>query len=101
MEIVQFWYETTNWGRDYNGFNAAKEPAKTARSTTFALKIYTDAGITGEFVGGGPVEVGEIHLYVDYMIGKNTLEREKIYNDVKRALRKYDKMSMGLIDIAL
>ena len=29
------------------------------------------------------------------------MEREKTYNDVKRALRKYDKMGMGLIDIAL
>ena len=47
------------------------------------------------------VEAGEIRMYAHYLIGKDALKREKIYNDVKRALRKYDKMSMGLIDIAL
>jgi L-alanine-DL-glutamate epimerase-like enolase superfamily enzyme len=40
-------------------------------------------------------------MFARYLIGKNALEREKIYNDVKRALRKYDKMAMGPVDIAL
>ena len=101
IEIHEFWFETTNLGRDYNGFNSVYEPGQKARSTTYALKICTDAGITGEFVGGGPVEAGEIRMYANYLLGKNALERERIYNDVKRALRKYDKMSMGLVDIAL
>ncbi len=101
IEIHEFWFETTNLGRDYNGFNSVYEPGQKARSTTYALKIRTDAGIAGEFVGGGPVEAGEIRMYANYLLGKNALERERIYNDVKRALRKYDKMSMGLVDIAL
>ena len=101
IEIHEFWFETTNLGRDYNGFNTVYEPGQKARSTTYALKIHTDASITGEFVGGGPVEAGEIRMYANYLLGKNALERERIYNDVKRALRKYDKMSMGLVDIAL
>ena len=36
-----------------------------------------------------------------YLIGKNPLEREQIYNDLKRALRKDDRMGIGSIDIAL
>jgi L-alanine-DL-glutamate epimerase-like enolase superfamily enzyme len=101
IEVHEFWYETTNLGRDYNGFNSVYEPGAKGRATSYALRIRTDQGLCGEFVGGGPVEAGEIRMYAHYLIGKNALEREKIYNDVKRALRKYDKMSMGLIDIAL
>jgi L-alanine-DL-glutamate epimerase-like enolase superfamily enzyme len=101
IEIHEFWYETTELGTDYNSFNAVYEPGAKSRSTTYALRINTDLGIKGEFVGGGPAEMGEMRMYARYLLGKNALEREKIYNDVKRALRKYDKMSMGILDIAL
>ena len=101
VEVHEFWYETHELGSDYNGFNSVYEPGAVTRRTTYAVRINTDAGISGEFVGGGPVEAGEIRMYGHYLPGKNALERERIYNDVKRALRKYDKMSMGLIDIAL
>jgi L-alanine-DL-glutamate epimerase-like enolase superfamily enzyme len=101
IEIHQFWYETTDLGTDYNGFNAVYEPGASGRVDMAALKIHTDAGITGEIVGGGAVEAAELTLYADYLLGKNVFERERIYNDVKRALRKYDRMSMGLVDIAL
>ena len=56
IEIHEFWFETTNLGRDYNGFNSVYEPGQKARSTTYALKIRTDAGIAGEFVGGGIIQ---------------------------------------------
>ncbi|MFH1085357.1 MAG: enolase C-terminal domain-like protein [Chloroflexota bacterium] len=101
VEVHEFYYETTNLGTDYNGFNSVYEPGARGRATSYAVRIDTDAGVAGEFVGGGPSEAGEIRMYARYLIGKNALEREKIYNDVKRALRKYDKMSMGLVDIAL
>ncbi len=101
VEIHEFWLETTNLGRDANGFNSVYEPGARARHTSHALRIRTTEGLTGEFVGGGPVEAGEIRMYGQYLIGKNALERERLYNDIKRGLRKYDKMSMGLVDIAL
>jgi hypothetical protein len=84
VEVHEFWYETTNLGRDYNGFNSVYEPGAKGRSTTYALRIRTNQGLSGEFVGGGPVEAGEIRMYAHYLIGKDALEREKIYNDVKR-----------------
>jgi len=101
IELHEFWYEVTELGPDYNGFNSVYTPGAKTRSTTYLLKINTDQGVSGEFVHGGPVEAGELKLYAQYLIGKNALERERIYNDVKRALRKYDKMSMGMVDIAL
>ena len=101
VELHEFWYEVKNLGTDYNGFNSVYEPGAVRHTTGYAVRILTDVGVTGEFIGGGPSEAGEIRMYGRYLIGKNALERERIYNDVKRALRKYDKMSMGVIDIAL
>jgi L-alanine-DL-glutamate epimerase-like enolase superfamily enzyme len=101
LEVHQFWHEVHDLGSDYNGFNSVYEPGAVRRWTGYALRIRTDLGLTGEFVAGGPAEAGELSLYAHYLLGKNALEREKIYNDVKRALRKYDKMSMGWVDIAL
>jgi len=40
-------------------------------------------------------------MIADYLIGKNPLERERHWSAFKRALRKYDWMGMGAIDIAL
>ena len=101
IEIHEFWHEIAELGVDYNGFNSVYEPGAKRNMTRYALKIETSLGIDGILVGGGPAEYGELRLYAGYLIGKNALEREKIYNDVKRALRKYDKMSMGLVDICL
>jgi len=101
IEIHEFQHEITELGDDYNGFNSVYEPGAKRMMTRHVLKIATDQGIEGILVGGGPAEYGELRMYANYLIGKNALEREKIYNDVKRALRKYDKMSMGLVDICL
>ncbi len=40
-------------------------------------------------------------MWINYLLGRNPLQRELIYNDVKRALRKQDRLSMGLVDVAL
>lgn len=101
VEIWEFWHETQELGVDYNGFNSVYEPGARGKRTGYALRISSDLGVAGEFVGGGPAEAGELRMYAQYLIGKNALEREKVFQDVKRALRKYDKMSMGLVDIAL
>ena len=101
IEVHEFWVDAPELGPDYNGFNSVYTPGGHVRFTSYATRIKTSAGISGEYVGGGAPEAGEIRLYAHYLLGKNALERERIYNDVKRALRKYDRMSMGLIDIAL
>jgi L-alanine-DL-glutamate epimerase-like enolase superfamily enzyme len=86
---------------DYNGFNLVYKPGPGITQVSHVLQIHTDAGITGEFVGGGEADYAQFKMWVHYLIGRNPLQRELIYNDVKRALRKYDRMSMGPVDIAL
>ena len=45
--------------------------------------------------------MAELNMVADHLIGKNPLKREKHWSEVKRALRKYDRMGIGPIDIAL
>lgn len=101
IEVHQFRWEAVDFGTDYNGFNLVYRPGGRVQRTGHVLQIHTDQGITGEFLGGGVTEYAQLEMYAGYLIGRNPLQRELIYNDVKRALRKYDRMSMGGVDIAL
>jgi len=101
VKVYQFKYETQDIGTDYNGFNWVYKPGAHMWRTGYVLQIHTDQGIVGEYHGGGVTEYAQLEMYVHYLIGRNPLQRELIYNDVKRALRKYDRMSVGLVDIAL
>ncbi len=99
--IDEFQYTLDNLGRDYNGFNLVYQPGNKLTLRSHALRILTDVGITGEYIGGGGPSVAQVAMVANYLLGKNPLEREKIYNDIKRGLRHYDATGLGLIDIAL
>ncbi len=99
VQVHQYAWELADMGTDYNGFNQVYEPGNRLPMRGHILTVETDAGVTGEFVGG--VELSQLGIVGPYLIGKNPLERELIYNDVKRALRKNDRLVIGPIDIAL
>jgi L-alanine-DL-glutamate epimerase-like enolase superfamily enzyme len=101
ITVHQYGYEVADRGADYNGFNAVYEPGARRQARGYILQIETDQGITGEYEGGNPASYAELGMVAHYLIGKNALERERIYNDVKRALRKHDRMCQGPLDIAL
>ncbi len=103
IDVHQYQWQAPNLGADddYNGFNLVYQPGPGKPRTGHILQIHTDQGITGEFAGGTAVDYAQLAMFTHYLIGRNPLERELIYNDVKRALRKYDRMSMGPVDIAL
>ena len=103
IDIHEFQWETPNLALDdyYNGFNLVYKAGATLKRTEHVLQIHTDQGITGEFAGGNLSDYAQMRSFFDYLIGRNPLRRELIYNDVKRALRKQDRLSMGLVDIAL
>jgi len=101
IEVHEFGFDLKDMAKDYNGFNLVYKKGSVHRSASYAMKVFTNEGVTGEYVGGCSPTFAEFNMIAKYMIGKNPLQREKIYNDAKRALRKYDKMGMGPIDIAL
>ena len=77
------------------------EPGSILTTTMNAIRIFTDLGITGEYVGGSACEYAAFPLFLPYVIGRNALDRESIYNDAKLALRQHARMGMSQVDIAL
>jgi L-alanine-DL-glutamate epimerase-like enolase superfamily enzyme len=103
IEVHAYQSERQNLAPDdyYNGFNQVYKEGAVLKGTGRILQIHTNEGITGEFVGGGESDYAQMEMFAHYLIGKNPLQRELIFNDVKRALRKVDRMSVGPVDIAL
>jgi L-alanine-DL-glutamate epimerase-like enolase superfamily enzyme len=101
ITIYQYTWEVHDLGTDYNGFNQVYEPGARREARGHVLTIETDAGITGEFAGGDAHAYSQVGAMARYLIGKNPLQRERLYNDMKRAMRKLDRMGLGPIDIAL
>ena len=101
IESVEFTYPLEDVGTDEAGFNLVYEPGATTERALYGLQVHTDTGITGEYVGGNSPGAAQINMFADYLVGKNPLEREKHWSEIKRALRKYDRMGIGPVDIAL
>jgi len=101
IEVHEFEYELKDMGTDYNGFNAVYQPGGTLRRRSYAMRINTDLGLSGECVGGGVAEVSTLPMFAHYLLGKNAFERERIYKDVKRALRQMARIGIAPVDICL
>ncbi len=101
VEIVEFSYPIEDVSTDGNGFNLIYEPGSTLESSTLAIKIHTNTETMGEYVLVTSTAPGQISAYADYLVGKDPLKRERHWSEIKRGLRKYDRMGIGPIDIAL
>ena len=101
IEVHEFTFEMSDVGKDYNGFNLVYKKGSNQKGTTYATKVFTNDGVTGEYVGGDSPSFAQFNMFGDYLIGKDPTQRELMYNDIKRAMRKFDKMGMGSIDICL
>ena len=101
IELIQFSFELENIGREPTIGIPIYKPESTLQSGGHAIKIHTDIGVTGEFVGGQPTDYAAIRGFASSLIGRPALGREKIYNDIKQATRQIARMGQGVIDIAL
>jgi L-alanine-DL-glutamate epimerase-like enolase superfamily enzyme len=89
---------------DKTGLNHVYKKGAESRNTGYVVTIETEGGITGEYSwsqGGKGVSTTQIAMIAHYLIGKNAFDRERIWNDLKRALRKQDRFGIGPIDICL
>ncbi|QLG61785.1 enolase C-terminal domain-like protein [Halorarum salinum] len=101
IETTEFAYPLENVTRNPHGFDFVYEPGRTRERITYGIRIHTDEGVTGEYVGGNPPGFAQVNMIADYLVGRNPLRREKHWSELKRALRKYDRMGIGPVDIAL
>jgi len=100
ITVTEFGYTLQELGRDYNGFNLVYLKGSTIESRMAVLQVHTDQGITGECVTGMS-SLCTLGGFADYLMGKCALERERIYQDVKRALRQMARIGVAQVDIAL
>ena len=59
IEVISFEYELKDFGPGTSILpNPRYRPGQTHRAQGHAIRIQTDAGITGEYVGGAPPNMG-------------------------------------------
>src|SRR5262245_10620459 len=101
IEVHEYAYSLDELGTDYNGFNLVYVPGGTVNLKGYIIRILTDIGLVGEYAGGGAAEYATLPQFAHYLLGKHALERERIYSDVKRALRQVARIGLAPVDIAL
>jgi L-alanine-DL-glutamate epimerase-like enolase superfamily enzyme len=101
IEVHEYAYSLHDLGTDYNGFNLVYVPGSHVDLKGYIIRIGTDVGLGGEYAGGRAAEYATLPSFAHYLLGKHALERERIYTDVKRALRQVARIGLAPIDIAL
>ena len=76
-------------------------PGSASRRTRLAVRLATVDGSTGEYVGGNDTMLGQARIVARTLPGRGALEREHFYEEIKRELRKTDRMGVGVFDNAL
>lgn len=88
-------------GLEVHQFEVARHGGTGEKRTAYALRVLTDAGVVGEFVGGRPIDFAALPAVAPHVIGKNALERELIYAELKLATRQQAEIGIAPVDIAL
>ena len=104
VQVHEFTYQADNIGVDPGGFDLVQMPGSSRTLSKFGIVIETRDGSRGEYVGmwgGTPMSLSQVLYLLPHLIGRDALQREFIYDEFKRALRQYDHMGYGYIDIAL
>ena len=69
-----------------------------------AIAIETDDGLRGEYVTNwvaSPATRGEMDMLAPFMLGRDAMAREGLFDDLKREIRQWSGMGHGPLDIAL
>jgi L-alanine-DL-glutamate epimerase-like enolase superfamily enzyme len=101
IELHEYAFTLDNLGTDYNGFNLVYAPGSKAQMRNRIIRIFTDAGVVGEYAGVGDADAATLPRFKHYLLGRSALERERIFSDVNRALRQVARIGLAPVDIAL
>ena len=101
VELVEFSYPVRNVGPSDDGYDTIYIPDTQGEMPSLATRVEASDGVVGEYVGGVTLALGQTAYLAKRMIGRDPFHRLEFYEEFKRALRKYDKMGVGPLDIAL
>lgn len=99
VECIEFTYPIEDVARQHG--KLVYLPGHQIERQTYAMRIKTDVGVTGAYVGGTGPGFAQLELFADGLVGRNPLHRERIWNDAKQTLRKFDAIGLGPVDVAL
>lgn len=100
IELHSYEQETKDFIRDKTNNMVYQAGARSTQGGQI-IRIVADSGAYGEFAGGSTAEYSTLPLLADYLLGRDPLERERIYSDMRRMLRQVARIGMAPIDIAL
>ena len=95
LETITYEYELANATFDEHGFNVVYHPEETLASEASILRIHTADGTVGETSGA----VGR--ATATYLLGKDPLDRERHWSEIRRAHRQSRTGDIGSVDVAL
>lgn len=104
VAVHEFTYEAQDIAFDLGGFDFVGAPGRSLPISKFAIVVETADGSRGEYVGlwgATRAALGQVLMLAPHLVGRDALQRELLYDEFKRALRQYDHMGYGHIDIAL
>ena len=96
ISVTHYTWEVQDLGREEKlGFDLVYRPGSRLQTPGSILTIETDAGVKGEIPGGIDARCAQ------HLLGRNPLERDVIWHDLKRAERGRMNAPPGAVDIAL
>ena len=96
LTVTHYQHEIADLGMEEKlGFDTVYQPGSRLPSGGGILTVETNVGVRGEVPGG--VDARTAH----YLLGRNPLDRQIFWNDLKRLRRSADGTPPGTIDIAL
>jgi L-alanine-DL-glutamate epimerase-like enolase superfamily enzyme len=107
VEVHEFGFDLPGMGLEEGGistYNIVGKKGSSIRLTRYAVGIDTAEGARGEYVChwvGTPSAMAQTLTLAPMLLGRESSERELIFDDMKRELRQHDHMGHGPLDIAL
>ena len=104
IELDAFEITIPGIGADTAGMGVFYEPGAGLPQTRFAVRIFSDCGVVGEYVpprGRARIIMTACEALAHALIGKPALERERHYLSMRRATKHVGEVGIGALDIAL
>jgi len=104
VSLTRLRWQQTGRAMDPSGFYPVASEDGVRTMTGFVLRIDTDAGVEGQHAwttGVNGLASAQIESIAGWLVGQDPFRREYIWTTLQRAWRKYDRLGIGPIDIAL
>jgi L-alanine-DL-glutamate epimerase-like enolase superfamily enzyme len=101
IEVRQFEYHLRDLAPDPTVGIPIYEPGSVTPVRRSMIRVFTDIGVIGECLGGRGFGYEALAMVSRFLIGRNPLEREAIYNDARHVLQQTSRIETGRMDVAL